>query len=117
NVMVDGYKSYRRDGLGDLQHITNGTFKNIHAESTIEIFKSSYKFTSLRFLGDLKNVAFENMTLKDNSLTATIYPLDYTNGDNVTLNNVNVITTALDGCFKVSGSNNTIQSSSLVTCN
>ena len=116
NVLVDGYKSYRRDGLADMQNITNGTFKNIYAESETSIFQDRYKFNTLRFLGNFDNVTFENMTLKDNSLTSTVYPLDSADGVNVSLKGVEVITTS-PGCFRLRGSNNSIEDSSLNMCN
>lgn len=116
NVLVDGYKSYRRDGLADMQNITNGTFKNIYAESETSIFQDRYKFNTLRFLGNFDNVIFENMTLKDNSLTSTVYPLDSADGVNVSLRGVEVITTS-PGCFRLRGSNNNIEDSSLNMCN
>ena len=114
--MIDGYKSYRRDGLADMQNITNGTFKNMYAESETSIFQDRYKFNTLRFLGNLDNVVFDNMTLKDNSLTSTVYPLDSADGVNVLLRGVDVITTS-PGCFRLRGSNNNIEDSSLNMCN
>ncbi|MBD0850789.1 hypothetical protein [Maribacter arenosus] len=117
NVYVDNYKSFRRDGLGDLGGITNGVFKNIYAESTIDIFNPTFGFTSLRFVGDLTNVTFENMTIKDNSEILERYPLDVTGGDYVTMDNVHVYVNELlhtpHGPFGISGSNNTILNSSL----
>ncbi|WP_299319656.1 Ig-like domain-containing protein [uncultured Maribacter sp.] len=116
NVNVDGYASYRRDGLADMQNISNGTFKNLYAESETNIFQANHKFNTLRFVGNLDNVIFENMVLKDNSLTSTVYPLDSADGVNVTLSGVEVITTS-PGCFRLRGTNNTIENSSLNLCN
>ena len=116
NVIIEGYTSHRRDGFADLQNITNGTFRNIHAESNIEIFKETYKFNTLRFLGTLSNVFFENMTIKDNSSSSTVYPLDATDGNYVSLNDVEVFGTS-GGCFTIRGLNNSIENSNLVICN
>ena len=117
NVVVDNYKSYRRDGLGDLGGINNGVFKNIYAESTVGIFDPSFGFSSLRFVGSLTNVSFESMTIKDNTDVLDIYPLSPFRGDYVTMDNVhvyvNVLNTEAHGPFGISGSNNRVVNSSL----
>ncbi|TDT46723.1 hypothetical protein CLV90_0781 [Maribacter spongiicola] len=117
NVVVDNYASYRRDGLGDWGGITNGVFSNIYAESKIDIFNPNFKFNSLRFLGPLNNISINNMTIKDNSESIEIYPMDYALGDNVSMDNVNVEVNILNntgaGPFGISGSNNKITNSSL----
>tara|TARA_R110002126_G_scaffold90468_1_gene215633 strand:+ start:6441 stop:8696 length:2256 start_codon:yes stop_codon:yes gene_type:complete len=117
NVVVDNYFSYRRDGLGDWGDITNGLFSNIYAESTIDIFNSNYKFNSLRFLGPLNNISINNMTIKDNSESIEIYPMDYAVGDYVSMDGVDVIVKNLNnesvGLFGISGSNNTVTNSTL----
>lgn len=117
NIVVDNYKSYRRDGLGDLGGITNGVFSNIYAESKVNIFNPSFIFNSLRFVGDLNNVLFENITIKDNSDVLEIYPLDFASGNYVVMDNVHVFVNELkttnQGPFGISGSNNTVVNSSL----
>jgi len=117
NVLVDDYKSYRRDGLGDLGSINNGVFKNLYSESTSHIFDPDFKFPSLRFIGTLNKVSFENIIIKDNSAVSEIYPLDVTNGDYVTMNNVQVFVNELNtngnGPFGIHGSNNRVVNSSL----
>ncbi|CAM4197347.1 hypothetical protein [Zobellia nedashkovskayae] len=116
-VLVDGYKSYRRDGLWDLQNITDGSFKNIYSESLSNIFNPTFRFYAARFVGTLQNCTFDNITIKDNSAVTSMYPLDFTLGDNVEMNNVNIyvkeLTTAEDGPFAIFGSNNTVMNSSL----
>lgn len=116
DVTVDNYKSYRRDGFADIMNVTNGTFKNIFSESKIAIFEQRFKFSSLRFLGSLKNVVFENIIIKDKSDVLGVYPLDITKGDNVLMDNVHVYIneyTGENGLFGISGSNNKITNSSL----
>ncbi|WP_282162210.1 hypothetical protein [Ulvibacterium marinum] len=117
NVVVDNYKSYRRDGFGDIGKIVNGTFKNIYVESKIGIFDPSFNYQSLRFLGNLNNVVFDSIILKDNSGKLEIHPLDVTDGDYVTMNGVHVfvneLSTSSNGLFGISGSNNRIINSSL----
>jgi len=117
NVVVDNYKSYRRDGLGDWGGITNGVFRNIYAESRMEIFNPDYKFNSLRFVGELNNTTITNMTLKDLSNKVSIYPMDYVWGNGVTMDNVNIFVNELNnsgaGPFGISGLNNTVINSSL----
>ncbi|MBA6315450.1 hypothetical protein [Cellulophaga baltica] len=117
NVLVDNYKSYRRDGLGDFGDITNAVFKNIYAENTSEIFDPILKFSSLRFVGPLANTTFENITIKDNSAIAKIYPMDYAIGNYVTYDNIQVFVKELNtddgGFFGILGSNNTIVNSGL----
>ena len=117
NVVVDNYKSYRRDGLGDLGGINNGVFKNIYAESTVGIFDPSFQFSSLRSVGSLTNVSFDNMTIKDNTAVLEIYPLSTFKGDYVTMDNVHVyvneLNTKAHGPFGISGSNNRVVNSSL----
>jgi len=116
-VNVDNYKSFRRDGLGDLGGIDNGTFKNLYSESTTDIFDSSWAFNSLRFLTTMNNCYFDNIIIKDNSATSTIYPIDRITGDNNILNNVHVYMNDYsgtgDGLFGVYGNNNTILNTSL----
>ncbi|WP_300021521.1 hypothetical protein [uncultured Maribacter sp.] len=117
NIIVDGYESYRRDGLGDWGGIINGSFNNLYAESTVGIFDSNSKFNSLRFLGPITNTSITNMTIKDNSEKLQIYPLDYVTGNNVIMDNIHVEVNELDnlyaGPFGISGSNNTVINSSL----
>ena len=121
NITVDNYKTYRRDGLGDMGGITNGVFTNIYAESTIAIFDPSYSFPSLRFVGELTNVSFKNITIKDNSKTLELYPLDVVIGNYVTMDNVHVHVNELintpHGPFGISGSNNEVVNSSLTIQN
>ncbi|WP_324024098.1 hypothetical protein QSV08_13965 [Maribacter sp. BPC-D8] len=117
NVVVDNYSSYRRDGLGDWGGITNGVFSNIYAESTIDIFNPNFKFNSLRYLGPLNNISINNMTIKDNSESIEIYPMDYAVGDYVSMDGVHVVVKGLNneeaGLFGISGSNNTVANSTL----
>jgi hypothetical protein len=117
NVLVDTYSSYRRDGLGDLGNITNGTFKNMYAENYSDIFDASLQFKSLRFVGDINNTTIDNLVLKDLSEVAEIYPLDFTSGDSNSFNNiqvyVNEFNSSSTGVYGIFGSNNTILNSSL----
>ena len=117
NAKVENYKSYRRDGLWDLGAITNGVFKNIYSESTSEIFEPSWLFLAARFLEPLSNCVFEDVIIKDLSKKAEVYPLDFAEGNNVTMKNVHIYVNELSaeglGPFGISGSNNTILNSSL----
>lgn len=121
NVVVENYKSYRRDGLGDWGGIKNGLFNNIYAESRIEVFNSDYKFSSLRFLNPLENVSISNLTIKDVSEYLEIYPMNYSLGNNVTMDAVNVVVNKLNntvaGPFGISGSNNSVINSKLIINN
>ncbi|AGO47492.1 pectate lyase [Cellulophaga phage phi19:3] len=113
NVYVDGYKSYRRDGLADIGDITNGVYKNMYSESTTDIFESSRQFTPLRFVGIMDDVLFDNIVIKDLSDIASTYPISRSYGDNVTMNNIQLfsktLSTTYTGVIGVSGSNNTIK--------
>ena len=117
NVIVDNYRSYRRDGLADIGNIINGTIKNVYSESTGNLFPEKFIFNSLRFLGTLSNVVFDNIIIKDNSEVANIYPMDNTHGNFVTMNNVHIhvneLNTSAQGPFGIFGSNNKIDNSSL----
>ncbi len=117
HVLVKNYTSYRRDGLMDLQNITDGDFRNMYSESSSDIFDPSYKFSAIRFLGTLNKVSFENIIIKDNSEIAEIYPMNARRGNNVIWDNLNLcikeLSTNLHGCFGISGNNNTIRNSSL----
>jgi len=117
NVLVDNYNSYRRDGLGDFGNISNGVFKNMYSENLSEIFDPALKFSSLRFVGPLTNVTFENITIKDNSAIAKIYPMDYAIGNYVTYDNIQVFVKELNtddgGFYGILGSNNTIVNSGI----
>ncbi|AGO49464.1 structural protein [Cellulophaga phage phi4:1] len=118
NVYVDNYTSLRRDGLGEIQDMSNATYKNIYSESEIGIFDSSVGFNAFRFLGTIENVHFENVTLKDKSTYLEIYPLDLASGNNSSMTNFNVIiegelNTDIYGCYGISGSNNKITNSFL----
>ena len=117
NIFIDNYKSYRRDGLGDLGGINNGVFKNIYSESNSSIFRLDDGFKSLRFVGPLNNCIFQNFVIKDNAPIAEIYPLGTLIGDNVTMDNVKVIMNELRtdeyGCFGINGSNNKVVNSAV----
>ena len=116
-VHVENYKSYRRDGFADIGNINDGVFKNIYSESISDIFQPDFKFPALRFLGNLNNVNFENMTIKDKAEVSINYPMDYTGGNNVLMDNINIyvneLNTSEHGCFGIWGSNNTVKNSSL----
>jgi len=118
NVLVDNYESYRRDGFLGVQDMTNGIFKNIYTEYNSSIFEGiADDFNNIRFVGKLNEVKFENIIIKDNADISLYYPLDGTNGDNVTIENVHVYVKELSyegsGPFSVNGSNNTVINSSL----
>ncbi len=117
NVTVDDYKCYRRDGLWDLGAITNGIFKNIYSESTSDIFEPKWQFKAARFLEPLSNCLFDSIVIKDISNESKIYPLDFAEGNHVTMKSVHVYVNELSseglGPFGISGSNNTITNSSL----
>ena len=117
NILVDNYKSYRRDGLGDLGGINNGVFKNIYSESNSSIFKLNDGFKSLRFVSPLNNCIFQNFVIKDNASIAQIYPIGTLIGDNITMDNVQVILNELRtdeyGCFGINGSDNKVVNSSV----
>ncbi|MFI8604782.1 hypothetical protein ACIGCP_09990 [Cellulophaga baltica] len=117
NVTVENYQSFRRDGLGDIGGVINGFFKNVYAESTSDIFDPNWKFNSLRFVGALTNTVLEDITVIDNSDIAKIYPMDFTEGNYVTWDNIQVFVNELNtssvGFFGIFGSNNTIVNSSL----
>ncbi|WP_123772313.1 hypothetical protein [Zobellia sp. OII3] len=116
DVNVINYKNYRRDGLWDLENIKNGLFTDIYSESYSDIFDKSYKFNAARFLGKLTHCKFTNITIKDKANTSEIYPWDFTSGDFVTMDNVNIYVQELvveeDGPFAIFGSNNKIINSS-----
>lgn len=117
NAKVSNYKSYRRDGLWDLGNLTNSEFKNIYSESTSEIFDDSWKFQAARFLGELNNCLFQNITVKDVSETSQIFPWDVTHGNQVIMDNVQIyvndLNTTEDGPFGIYGSNNQVINSGL----
>ncbi|MBU2995653.1 hypothetical protein KO500_04380 [Cellulophaga baltica] len=117
NVVVANYTSYRRDGLGDFGNIINGDFSDMYSEYTSDIFDSSLKFYSMRFVGPLTNSTIENVTIKDMSDLAEIYPMGFAEGDYVTLDNIQIYVNELNtesyGFFGISGSNNTIINSSI----
>lgn len=118
NFAVDGYYSYRREGLGDFGGLTNGSFNNIYSESTTDIFDAAWQFNPVRFVGTLENVSFNNITIKDNSDVAEIHPMDYMVGNNVFMNNVKLIVKEFNsdqyGGFGVHGSNNTVINSGYI---
>jgi hypothetical protein len=117
NVVVNNYKSYRRDGLADIGNITNGVFKNIYSESDSSIFNQSFTFKSVRFVGTLENCSFENIDITDIAKQVTYYPFDVASGNHVEMTNLNVyvkeLITTDNLCFGISGSNNTISNTSL----
>ncbi|WP_155854887.1 hypothetical protein [Cellulophaga baltica] len=118
NVSVDNYKSYRRDGIADIGDLKNSVIKNLYSESRTEIFEEDVKYASLRFVGEeMENTIFENIVIKDNSAVSTFYPMDYTFGNHILWDNVNVFVNELNtddaGFFGIFGSNNTIVNSSL----
>ena len=118
NVIVDNYKSYRRDGLGDLGSITNGKFNNIYSESKSDIFNQSFNFIPLRFVGPLVDVEFNNMIIKDTSPSIGLYPMGGFDGNYVTMKDVhiyvNTFTATVSGGFGLtSGSNNRITNSGI----
>ena len=118
NAHVENYKSYRRDGLWDLGAVTNGIFKNIYSEATSDIFESSWGFHNARFVeGNFANCTFENITVKDISDEAKIYPWNYPNGNSNRIENLNLYVKeyvgSSPGPFGIFGSNNTILNSSL----
>ncbi|AGO49696.1 pectate lyase [Cellulophaga phage phi13:2] len=116
NVHVSNYKSFRRDGMADIGILSNSSFSNMYSESTTDIFSSTSSYPALRFLGNLTNVVFDNIIIKDNSTTSAIYPIDYGEGNFVTWNNVHVFVKTLNtidvGTFGIWGSNNKITNSS-----
>lgn len=120
NLLVDNYKSFRRDGFLGVQDMSNSTFRDIYTEYDSSIFRSlgNNDFNNIRFVGTLDNVSFENITIKDIAEVSDFYPLDFTNGSNVIMENVNIILKSLNttkpGCFGFNGSNNTIKNSSLI---
>ena len=117
NVKVDDYKSYRRDGFADIGDLSNSSFNNIYAEYDSQIFDISMRFVSLRFVGVLKNVSFNNITLKDNAPKCKIYPIDISYGDYVSIDNLQLYVKESginsNGPFSIFGSNNSIKNSGL----
>ncbi|MBU2903079.1 hypothetical protein [Maribacter dokdonensis] len=119
NVHIENYKSFRRDGLGSFDGVTNGYFKNIYAESNIGLFNPLAKVSTLRLLLDhpLENVVFEDFTLKDIGESTEVMPLRPAYGNNMTLINVNLYVNEFKGsstaCYGFYGNNNTIRSSSV----
>lgn len=118
NVMVDGYSSYRRDGLADFEDLTHAVLKNMYSESyNSDLFSSISTFPSVRFLGDMNDVRFENITVKDLSSDCTIYPWEEGHGNNVYMDNVHIYVKEYSGTeygvFGIDGENNTIVNSSL----
>ncbi len=77
NIYIDGYKSYRVDGLLDIGGITNGVFKNLYAKSQLGRFTPSRAYSSIRSVGSLTNVTFENIFLEDYSIGMSNYLFDY----------------------------------------
>ncbi|MBT2159756.1 hypothetical protein [Zobellia barbeyronii] len=116
NVVVKDYKSYRRDGLWDLENISNGKFENIYAESKSDIFKTTYKYPTARFVGTLDNCTFKNILIKDTANKSLIYPWSSAHGDYVFIEDLHIYVNELpieeDGPFDFFGSNNTILNSS-----
>ncbi|MDF4221139.1 hypothetical protein PXC01_06030 [Maribacter sp. M208] len=119
NIHVENYKSYRRDGLGSLDGVKNGYFKNIYAESNIGLFNPSAKVSTLRLLLDhpLQNVTFENFTLKDIGESTQVMPLRPAYGSGLSLKNVNLYVNEFNGefpaCFGFYGDNNVIENASI----
>lgn len=118
NVVVDNYKSFRRDGLADLGSIVNGYFNNLYSEGQQGVFDQSMKYVSLRFLGDMDTVIFNNITVIDNSTqNLENFPVSFNSGNNVTYNNFQVkvknISVTGIGFFGISGDNNKIINSGL----
>ncbi|MBG47375.1 MAG: hypothetical protein CML05_03695 [Pseudozobellia sp.] len=117
NVIVDNYRSYRRDGFLGTQDMSNSIIKNVYSEYDSSIFDPENVFNNIRFTGNLNNVSFENVIIKDIAEVSKYYPLDVTTGDYVTMDNVNVYVNELNteehGCFGVSGANNKIINSTL----
>ncbi|WP_299797832.1 hypothetical protein [uncultured Maribacter sp.] len=119
NVHVENYKSYRRDGLGSFDGVTNGYFKKIYAESNISLFNPLAKVSTLRLLLDhpLENVIFEDFTLKDISESTEVMPMRPAYGSNMTLRNVNLYVNEFNGsspaCYGFYGDNNTISNSTV----
>ena len=113
NVLVDNYKSYRRDGFLGVEDMTDATFKNIYSEYDSSIFAGvSDDFNNIRFVGELNNVKFENVVIKDLAETSLYLPLDRTDGNNVTMDEVHVYVNKLNspysGPFGINGSNNKV---------
>ncbi|AGO47587.1 structural protein [Cellulophaga phage phi4:1] len=117
NNLVDGYITYRRDGFADFGDLTNVTIKNVYAECKSDIFDSTFKFTPLRFVGDIDGCVFENIEIRDISDVAHVYPVYFATGNNTIYNNMHLFVNGLDvggvGFFGISGSNNKILNSSL----
>ncbi|MUH35606.1 hypothetical protein D9O36_07125 [Zobellia amurskyensis] len=117
DVVVDNYKSYRRDGLADLGNIKNSSFSNIYSENDSSIFDPSFGFIAVRFVDEINNCSFKNIVIKDIADTTKFYPLGGVHGDGITMDNVEVrvnnLAAEIDGPFSVFGSNNTVINSSL----
>ncbi|MDO6519627.1 hypothetical protein Q4562_20430 [Zobellia uliginosa] len=117
DVVVDNYKSYRRDGLADLGNITNGTFSNIYSESDSSTFDPTFGFIAMRFVNEINNCTFKNVVIKDVADTTAFYPIGGIHGDNIIMDNlqvnVNNLKAEIDGPFSIFGSNNTVKNSGL----
>ncbi|MBU2948822.1 hypothetical protein [Zobellia uliginosa] len=116
DVRVINYKNYRRDGLWDLENITDGIFEGIYSESFSDIFDPNLKFQAARFLGKLNRCEFKNVIIKDMASISEIYPWDSAIGNHVTMDGLHIYVNELpiieDGPFALFGSNNTILNSS-----
>ncbi|WP_276169059.1 hypothetical protein [Zobellia alginiliquefaciens] len=117
NPYVDGYKSFRRDGLGDFGGIENGVFKDIYAEFNSSIFSASWQFNAFRWVGTVNNSSFQNIELQDNAAIAAVYPLDAMTGSGNLMDAIDIyvkeLNTIYSGPFGISGSGNTIINSTL----
>jgi|GEM_PF-2291765 len=119
DVVVDGYRSFRRDGLAGIVNITDAVFKNMYSESyNSELFGAiNDDFSAFRQNGTLTNVVFENIIVKDLSASGVIPPVTTQFGDNVTVNNVHLfskdLTNLTRNCLSYFGSNNRITNSGL----
>lgn len=97
NLIVDGYKSYRRDGFAGIVNPVNGVFKNIYSESyNSQLFSpTNNDFSSLRLNGSLENCFFSNIIIKDLSPNGIITPITSQNANNTIFENVHLYSTGL----------------------
>lgn len=120
NITIDGYTSYRPDGLGDIINGSkNISIKNIYASYDSSIFPAGINYTALRFPSDedsvinpFENLDLSNITIKDENPQPRVFPIgQIIRGSQVTAKNIKVILNDFIGTscsFAANGDNNDI---------